>query len=94
MPCPGQARGLRSANSSHPNTTGFHPILDAVARARSAYPDVTIEQFGEANANKWFNDTIMKDFKRAEWTAEPLALGIVLVCSAPWWPPCCPWCLR
>ena len=49
------------------------------ARARAAHPDVTIEQFGEASANKWFNDTIMKDFKRAEWTAVPLALGILLV---------------
>ena len=40
---------------------------------------MTIEQFGEASANKWFNDTICKDFKRAEWTAVPLALGILLV---------------
>jgi putative drug exporter of the RND superfamily len=55
------------------------PVLDAVARARAAHPGVTIEQFGEASANKWFNDTIMKDFKRAEWTAVPLALGILLV---------------
>src|SRR5271166_2004774 len=55
------------------------PVLDAVSRARAAHPDVTIEQFGEASANKWFNDTIMKDFKRAEWTAVPLALGILLV---------------
>jgi putative drug exporter of the RND superfamily len=35
-------------------------------RARSAHPDVTIEQFGEASANNWFNNTIMQDFKRAE----------------------------
>jgi uncharacterized membrane protein YdfJ with MMPL/SSD domain len=55
------------------------PVLDAVTRAQAAHPDVTIEQFGQASANKWFNDTIMKDFKRAEWTAVPLALGILLV---------------
>ena len=55
------------------------PVLDAVGRARTAHPGVTIEQFGEASANKWFNDTVMKDFKRAEWTAVPLALGILLV---------------
>src|SRR4029077_3041502 len=30
-------------------------------------------------ANKWFNATIGKDFQRAEWTAVPLALGILLV---------------
>jgi hypothetical protein len=40
-----------------------------VTRAQAAYPGVTIEQFGAASSNKWFNDTIMKDFKRAEWTA-------------------------
>jgi uncharacterized membrane protein YdfJ with MMPL/SSD domain len=54
-------------------------VLDAVATAQAAHRDVTVEQFGEASANKWFNDTIMKDFKRAEWTAVPLALGILLV---------------
>jgi uncharacterized membrane protein YdfJ with MMPL/SSD domain len=55
------------------------PVLDAVAAARTAHPELTIEQFGEASANKWFNDTIGKDFQRAEWTAVPLALGILLV---------------
>ena len=38
-----------------------------------------IDEFGDGSANKWFNDTIGKDFKRAEWTAVPLALGILLV---------------
>src|SRR6266536_1001682 len=55
------------------------PVLDAVAAVRTAYPGVRIDQFGEASANKWFNDTIMKDMKRAEWTVVPLALGILLV---------------
>jgi putative drug exporter of the RND superfamily len=55
------------------------PVLDAVARVRAAHPAVSIEQFGEASANKWFNDTVLRDFHRAEWTAVPLALGILLV---------------
>ena len=55
------------------------PVEDAVARAQSAHPGVTIEQFGQASANKWFSDTIMRDFKRAEWTVVPLAIGILLV---------------
>jgi RND superfamily putative drug exporter len=55
------------------------PVLDAVASARAAHPGVTIEEFGDASTNKWFNNTILKDFKRAEWTAVPLALGILLV---------------
>ena len=72
---------IQFAVKGDPDTSAnrVQPILAAVARARSAHPDVTIEQFGEASANKWFNDTIMKDFKRAEWTAVPLALGILLV---------------
>ena len=72
---------VQFAMKGKPDTAAdrVQPVLDAVTRARAAYPDVTIEQFGEASANKWFNDTIMKDFKRAEWTAVPLALGILLV---------------
>lgn len=55
------------------------PVLDAVARVRTAHPDVTVEQFGDASANKWFEDTIGTDATKAEWTAVPLALGILLV---------------
>jgi uncharacterized membrane protein YdfJ with MMPL/SSD domain len=55
------------------------PILDAVQQARAAYPAVSIEQFGDASANKWFTDTIGQDAKRAEWTAVPLAVAILLV---------------
>ncbi|HEV7205831.1 MAG TPA: MMPL family transporter [Jatrophihabitans sp.] len=55
------------------------PVLDAVAKVRAAHPALTVEQFGDASANKWFEDTIGKDATRAEWTAVPLALGILLV---------------
>jgi RND superfamily putative drug exporter len=55
------------------------PVEDAVARAQAAHPGVTIEQFGQASANKWFSDVIMRDFKQAEWTVVPLAIGILLV---------------
>ncbi|MFJ4203817.1 MMPL family transporter [Streptomyces sviceus] len=54
------------------------PVLDAVDKVRAAHPGMRVEQFGEASANKWFNDTILKDFHRAELTAVPLALGILL----------------
>lgn len=54
------------------------PVLDAVDQARAANPGLSFEQFGEGSANKWFNDTILSDFHRAEWTAIPLALGILL----------------
>ena len=55
------------------------PVLNAVAAVRTAYPGVRIDEFGDATANKWFNDTIVKDAKRAEWTVVPLAFGILLV---------------
>ena len=55
------------------------PIIDAVASTRQAHPSVRIDEFGDGTANKWFNETIGKDFQRAEWTAVPLALGILIV---------------
>ena len=72
---------IQFAMKGNPDTADqrVQPVLTAVARARAAYPGVTIEQFGEASANKWFKDTIFTDMKRAEWTAVPLALGILLV---------------
>ncbi len=54
------------------------PVLDAVAKVRAGHPTVHIEQYGSASGSKWFEDTILKDFHRAEWTAVPLALGILL----------------
>jgi uncharacterized membrane protein YdfJ with MMPL/SSD domain len=72
---------IQFAMKGNPDTAAnrVQPVLDAVSRAQATHPDVTIEQFGQASANRWFNNTIMKDFKRAEWTAVPLALGILLV---------------
>ena len=60
--------------------TGFvQPLVDAAEATRDAHPDVRIDQFGDGSANQWFNDTIGRDFQRAEWTAVPLALGILLI---------------
>lgn len=53
------------------------PVIDAVDKAATAHPAVTIGEFGQASGNKWINDTLGKDFKHAEWTAVPLALGIL-----------------
>ncbi|NUP30694.1 MAG: MMPL family transporter [Streptomycetaceae bacterium] len=55
------------------------PVLDAVKAAKAAHPDLTVEQLGDASSEKWFDDTIGNDFKTAEWTAVPLALGILLI---------------
>ncbi|MGW1405241.1 MMPL family transporter [Streptomyces sp. NPDC002403] len=55
------------------------PVLDAVDGVRAHHPDVTVHQFGEASAGKWLGDLLSEDFKKAEFTAVPLALGILLV---------------
>ncbi|QKW39783.1 MMPL family transporter [Actinomadura sp. NAK00032] len=54
-------------------------IRDAVAKAERGNPSVRMGQFGGATADAWFDDALGSDFKRAELTAVPLALGILLV---------------
>jgi putative drug exporter of the RND superfamily len=54
-------------------------IEAAVAKAQRDHPAVTIGEFGGATADAWFGDALGKDFKRAEMTAVPLAIGILLV---------------
>lgn len=55
------------------------PVMDAVAAIIAGHPDVEVHQVGDATVESWFTKVIAKDFKRAEWTAVPLALGILLV---------------
>ncbi|TMR33668.1 MMPL family transporter, partial [Actinomadura geliboluensis] len=54
-------------------------VRDAVAKAERGNPSVRMGQFGGATADAWFDDALGADFKRAELTAVPLALGILLV---------------
>ena len=54
-------------------------VLAAVARADASSPGVTMTETGDASANRALNDTIGTSFSRAEWTAVPLAIGILLV---------------
>ena len=55
------------------------PVLDAVAKVAAANPALQISEVGDASGNQWVNQSLGKDFKRAEWTAVPLAFGILLV---------------
>jgi RND superfamily putative drug exporter len=72
---------VQFAMKGDPDTAAdrVQPVEDAVARVQAAHRGVTIEEVGQASVNKWFNDTIFRDFKQAEWTVIPLALGILLV---------------
>lgn len=55
------------------------PVLDAVAGVQRQHPGLTVVQLGDASSGKWMRDQVGNDFARAEWTAVPLALGILLV---------------
>ncbi|HSV68374.1 MAG TPA: MMPL family transporter [Mycobacteriales bacterium] len=57
----------------------IEPVLAAVAATQAKHQGLRIEEFGEATGMKFFKDSFTNDFKRAEWTAVPLALGILLV---------------
>ncbi|MFJ6130411.1 MMPL family transporter [Streptomyces griseoviridis] len=55
------------------------PVFDAIADVQRGHGDVEIYQYGEASAAHWLSEMLADDFKKAEWTAVPLALGILLV---------------
>jgi uncharacterized membrane protein YdfJ with MMPL/SSD domain len=54
------------------------PVLDAVGRLQRAHPGFTIAEFGLASATKELNDTIGKDFQKAEKLTVPITFLILL----------------
>ncbi|MFD4573539.1 MMPL family transporter [Streptomyces sp. NPDC058417] len=54
------------------------PVIDAVGKTDDAHPDVTLGQYGAATGLKAINDSLGEDFVRAEYTALPVSLGILL----------------
>ena len=55
------------------------PILGAVEKAQTAHPGFRVEQFGGASSELALDETIGKDFERAEYMALPITLGILIV---------------
>ncbi|MEU0398053.1 MMPL family transporter [Streptomyces sp. NPDC006208] len=55
------------------------PVLEAVREAGKGEQGIEVHQFGQASAEKWLGDLLSEDFTKAEFTAVPLALGILLV---------------
>ena len=53
--------------------------LDATAAAQQAHPDLRIEQFGDARADKALGASLDDDFKRAEFLCLPITLIILIV---------------
>src|SRR5262249_17745768 len=55
------------------------PVLDAVAGVQDRRDGFTVAEFGFASANHELNDTLNKDFQRAEYSSLPVTLVILLV---------------
>jgi uncharacterized membrane protein YdfJ with MMPL/SSD domain len=57
----------------------IQPVLDAVDRVQQSHSRFTVAEFGYASANHELNDTLNKDFQRAEYSSLPVTLAILLV---------------
>ncbi|MER0242319.1 MMPL family transporter [Streptomyces sp. HSW2009] len=55
------------------------PITDAVDKAADQHRSVRLEQFGDASGQKAFDEAFGSDFQQAEYSALPVALGILLI---------------
>ncbi|MFJ2257087.1 MMPL family transporter [Streptomyces sp. NPDC087844] len=55
------------------------PVLKAVEEVQKDHEAVRIEEIGGASMNKTFDDAFGEDFQQAEFSAVPVALGILLV---------------
>ena len=54
-------------------------VLAAVARAQAANTAFSLQETGDASGQQALNKTIGSNFASAEWTAVPLAIGILFV---------------
>lgn len=55
------------------------PVLAAVAEVQKDHEALRIEEIGGASMMKTFDDAFGDDFKKAEYSAVPVALGILLI---------------
>ncbi len=56
----------------------IQPVLDTVARVQKQSPGFTVAEFGFASANHELNNTIGKDFQKAERLSVPITFLILL----------------
>lgn len=55
------------------------PVLKAVQKVQRTHGSLRIEEIGGASMGKTFEDAFGNDFQRAEYSAVPVALGILLI---------------
>jgi uncharacterized membrane protein YdfJ with MMPL/SSD domain len=57
----------------------IEPVLNAVEDVQKDHESLRIEEIGGASMMKTFDDAFGDDFKKAEYSAVPVALGILLI---------------
>ncbi|HEY2371294.1 MAG TPA: MMPL family transporter [Gaiellaceae bacterium] len=57
----------------------IQPVIDRVAKLQKAHSSFTVAEFGFASANKELNDTVGKDFQKAEKLSVPITFIILLI---------------
>ncbi|MET7835070.1 MMPL family transporter [Micromonospora sediminicola] len=64
-----------------PETAGdrVQPLRDTTARVQEAHPQLRVEQVGGPSIDKALDDTLGKDFKRAELLSLPVTLAILII---------------
>lgn len=55
------------------------PLLDTTAKVQQDYPGLRVEEVGGESIDKALNETLGKDFKRAEFISLPVTLLILLI---------------
>jgi RND superfamily putative drug exporter len=55
------------------------PVLDATAAVQKRHPELAVEQFGSASANKAVNETITEDLGKAGMLSVPVTLLLLLI---------------
>jgi uncharacterized membrane protein YdfJ with MMPL/SSD domain len=77
----GHSALVRFEIKGNPDTAGekVDPILAQVAAAKRAHPQLRIEQFGGASADKELQGVFARDLHRAETLSLPITLAILLI---------------
>ncbi|MFD7156074.1 MMPL family transporter [Kribbella sp. NPDC059898] len=80
MPSPkGDAVIVRVTLKDGAGDNRVKPLLDTTAQVQEQYPDLRIEEVGGLSIGKALNETLGKDFKRAEMFSLPVTLAILLI---------------
>ena len=70
---------LKDAPEGSDDNARVQPLLDTTAKVQQQYPDLRIEEVGGLSISKALNETLGKDFKRAEMFSLPVTLAILLI---------------